>query len=154
MIKKCCHIIAIVFLLGSMLSACSMLEFLAPDRVEQALSKIQIKYGSLLDKAIDYRRLGLLNDSSVKALTKVFDRFDSVFSQAAQAQTDAEQDSDNLNQYIDYSLQEAGLEDLHKRYLEARQRALDRAGDLDGFDLDEIVAENQLKRAVWNELSG
>jgi hypothetical protein len=123
---------------------------LTPDKVEQALAKIQTAYGELLDFGIAARQVGQLPDKAYASMTKLFDRFESGYTAAADQRADAQQEADNLDAYIRIELQTAGLDNEYQDYLEARRQTLDRAPD--GTELQLLIEANKIKRGIWDSL--
>ena len=134
------------------LSACSVLELFAPDKVAEALVKIETRYGAFLDKAIDYRVRGLLSDKLTAEVTRLLDRFGAGLDRVAEAQADAQNEAANLDQYIRLELIAIGQTDLLADYVEARQQAL---ADLPPPEqLTALREQNAARRATWDVLIG
>jgi hypothetical protein len=144
--------ISSLFMLLPLFSGCAVLDLFAPDKVEAALVKVELQYGSLLDKSIEYRQQGLVPDKVAESLTRLMDRFESGVSRINKKQADSQAEADNLDQYITTQLNTVGLDKLREDYLRARQQALDRMDQVDASELDRLRAENAAKRALWDQL--
>lgn len=133
-------------------SGCAVFDLFNPGKVEQYLAEIQIKYGGLLDRAIEKRRQGLIPDALAGDLTELFDRFETGYQKAADRHAEAEAEAANLDDYIQLRLTTAGLDDLHHDYLLARQQAQDQAPDVADRELDLLRTANAARRAAWDAL--
>lgn len=138
--------------LATVLSGCAALNLFAPEKVEQALIKIQLKYSGLLDVATEHRQSGVLSDSMAQKMNRLFIKFDAAYGTVTSEVDAAEDEADNLDKIIKFQLQTPGLSSLNERYLALRERAESRAESTDVNGLKQLEVENLIKRQAWDKL--